>query len=74
MNAQAHEISGHAKEVAGIVTGDDELKAEGRDERVAAQVEGAVDDAAKHVDAGIGATQDKVDGLFARLSHWVRRS
>lgn len=74
MNAHADEVKGHAKEVAGIVTGDDELKAQGRDERVAAQVEGKVDDAATHVEAGLHSTQRKVDGLFARLTRWVRRS
>ena len=74
MNAHADEVAGHAKEVAGIVTGDDQLKAEGRDQRVGAEIDGKVDAAAKHVAAGLDATQHKVDGLFTRLTRWVRRS
>jgi uncharacterized protein YjbJ (UPF0337 family) len=74
MNAQSDEVAGHAKEVAGIVTGDDKLKAEGRNERIGAQIDGSIDDAAKHVASGLDVTQAKVDGLFHRLTRWVRRS
>lgn len=74
MNAHANEVAGHAKEVAGIVSGDDKRKAEGRSERLGARVDGFVDDATKHVEAGLAATQTKVDGLFRRITRWVRRS
>jgi uncharacterized protein YjbJ (UPF0337 family) len=74
MNAQSDEVSGHAKEVAGIITGDDKLKAEGRNRRLGAELDGSLDDAAKHVEAGLAATQTKVDGLFQRLTRWVHRS
>jgi len=74
MNAHADEVAGHAKEVAGIVTGDDQLKAEGRDQRVGAEIDGKVDAAPTPGAAGLDATQHKVDGLFTRLTRWVRRS
>lgn len=74
MNTHADEVAGHAKEVTGIITGDDKLKAEGRNERTKAELAGKVDDAADKVGSGIEATQEKVDGLFHRLTHWVRRS
>ena len=74
MDAHAEEVAGHAKEVAGIVSGDDKLKAEGRNQRRGAELDSSIDDAAKHVEAGIDATQVKVDSLFHRLTRWVRRS
>ncbi len=74
MNAHADEIAGHTKEVAGIIAGDDELKAEGRAERRSAEVEGKVDAATEKVGAGIDTAQEHVDGLFHRFSRWVRRS
>ena len=74
MNARADEVAGHAKEVAGIASGDDALKAEGRSERRTAELDGKVEAAADKVGSGVDATKEKVDGLFARLSRWVRRS
>lgn len=74
MNQQSDEFAGRAKEATGIITRNEALEAKGREDRATAQLNGAIDNATSHVDAGLGHAQEKVDGVFRRLSRWVRRS
>jgi uncharacterized protein YjbJ (UPF0337 family) len=53
---KAEDLKGRAKEVAGAVTGDDELKSEGR----ADQAESSVKQAGEHVKDAIDDVEDAV--------------
>ena len=59
---KADELGGKAKEAAGSVTGDDELRAEGKADQVVAGVKDALTDAK---DAA-GKLVDKVKGVVGR--------
>jgi uncharacterized protein YjbJ (UPF0337 family) len=45
MNSQTDQVKGHAKSVAGIVTGNKDMKAEGDSETRTAEAEAHIDDA-----------------------------
>lgn len=59
---KADELKGRAKEAAGAVTGDEDLKQEGRAEQGLAEVREKVTDAADKVKQGIDAVKDKLTG------------
>ncbi len=66
MNAQSEQIKGHAKSVAGIVTGDDELKAKGDTETKTAETVGRIDAAKDKAGDALDAAKDKAgDALDA---------
>ena len=54
------EITGRAKEAAGALTDNDELKQEGADDQRAAEAKGLVDRAADAVKGGIDDLKDEV--------------
>ena len=60
-DARFDEAKGRAKEAAGSLTDDDELKKEGEADQKAADVKGKVDDLGKKV-------KDKVDDAKRRLT------
>lgn len=55
MGADADDAKGRVKEAAGAITGDDDLKDEGKADQVGAKVKEAADDAV-----------DKVKGVFKK--------
>lgn len=54
------EMKGRAKEAAGALTGDDDLKESGEDDQQAADAKSKVDQAADAVKDGIDSVRDKL--------------
>ena len=58
---EADDIKGRAKEAAGDLTGNDDLKREGKADQAAGKAKGFVDDAKDKVEGAIDSVRDKVD-------------
>ena len=56
------EAKGRAKEAAGALTDDDDLKREGKADQAGAKVKGAVDKAADKAGDAVDAVKDKLSG------------
>ncbi len=56
------DATGRLKEAAGAITGNDELKAEGKGDQAAAAAKDALENVKDKVADGIDAIKDKVDG------------
>jgi len=61
-NSNIDEAKGRAKEAAGALTDNDDLKREGKADQAGAKVKGAVEDAADKADDAIDAVKDKLSG------------
>ena len=61
MNTQSDEVKGHAKSVAGIVTGNKDLQAEGDAETRTAEAAAHIDDAKDKAVEVLHHTKDKLD-------------
>ncbi|WP_018180702.1 CsbD family protein [Jongsikchunia kroppenstedtii] len=59
---KAEDLAGRAKEAAGAVTGDDDLKNEGKGDQAEADVKQKVADAADKVKEGVDTVKDKLTG------------
>ncbi|KQR99771.1 general stress protein CsbD [Williamsia sp. Leaf354] len=59
---KAEELKGRGKEAAGSVTGDDELKAEGKGDQASADTKQKIADAADAVKGKIDDVKDKLTG------------
>ncbi|HEX6346497.1 CsbD family protein [Umezawaea sp.] len=59
---KAEELGGKAKETAGGVTGDEELKAEGRADQASAGLKGVVEDVKDAVGDGV----EKIKNVFSK--------
>ena len=68
MGATSDQVKGHAKEVAGIVAGDKELKAEGKADRMAGEAQAEVDHAVHTVEDGLDSARTR------RTRAWTRPS
>jgi uncharacterized protein YjbJ (UPF0337 family) len=63
MNAQSEEVTGHIKEIAGLLNDDPDLKREGTAQRHAAQVQGKVDHLKDVVVDAVEGAQAKVNDV-----------
>ena len=63
MGATSDNIQGQAKEVTGIVTGDEDLEAEGRADRKVGEAEEKIDDAKDRVKDFLDDAKDKAADL-----------
>ena len=61
MNTQSDQVKGHAKSVAGIVTGNKDMKAEGDSETRTAEAAAHIDDAKDKVEEVLDHIKDKLD-------------
>ena len=61
MSAKSDQVKGHAKEAAGILTGDKDLESEGKTDRRTGEAEEKVDHAKDKVEEVIDSTKDKVE-------------
>ena len=59
MGATSDKVQGQAKEVAGIVTGDKDLEAEGSAERQVGEAEEKIDDVKDRVEGFVDEVKDK---------------
>jgi uncharacterized protein YjbJ (UPF0337 family) len=63
MGATSDKVQGQAKEVAGIVTGDEDLEAEGRTDRKVGEAKENIDDATDKVKDFLDEAKDKATEL-----------
>jgi uncharacterized protein YjbJ (UPF0337 family) len=61
-NAKFDDMKGRVKEAAGDLTGNDDLKREGKADQAGAKVKDAVEKTAAKANDAIDAIKDKVDG------------
>lgn len=61
MSGKFEEAKGHAKEAAGDITGDDDLKREGKTDQASGKVKQKVDDAKDWVEDKVDKARDKAD-------------
>jgi uncharacterized protein YjbJ (UPF0337 family) len=61
MNSQTDQVKGHAKSVAGIVTGNKDMKAEGDSETRTAEAAAHIDDAKNKAEEVLDHIKDKLD-------------
>ncbi len=61
MSGKSDQIKGHAEEVAGIVTGDKDLEAQGTADRRAGEAQHQIDDAKEKVAGAVEKVKGKVD-------------
>lgn len=62
MGERMDDAKGRAKEAVGDLTDDDELKREGKADRVGAEVKGKAKDAKEKVDEAVDKVKDKFKG------------
>ena len=63
MGGQADQVKGHAKEAAGVVTGNEQLESEGKTDRMKGKAEEKIDETADKVAEGVESAKDKVEEL-----------
>ena len=63
MGATSDKVQGQAKQVAGIVTGDKDLEAQGQAERQTGEAEEKVDEVKDRVQGFVDEVKDKADEL-----------
>lgn len=61
MGAQSDQVTGRAKEAAGILTGNDDLEAEGKADRLSGEVEEKIDHAQDKAEEVLDTAKEKVD-------------
>jgi uncharacterized protein YjbJ (UPF0337 family) len=66
MGAKTDKIQGQAKQVTGIVTGDEDLEARGKADRTVAETEEKIDDAKDRVKDFLDDAVDKVADLAGK--------
>ena len=74
MSAQSDQAKGHAKEAAGLLTGDEDLQAEGKAERVAGEVRERTDKVKDTVEGGLDKVQNALNDVLDKAKKAVRRS
>jgi len=83
MTAKSDQVKGKAKQVTGIVIGDENLEAEGNADRLSGEtaekidgvlgkVHGAIDSVEEFVDGGFDKAKDVVDKAFDKAKELVR--
>ncbi len=73
MNAQSDQAKGKAKQAAGVITGDKNLEAEGKNDRVAADVKGKVEQAKEKVEEVIDLAEEKANDLVDKAKDALHR-
>jgi uncharacterized protein YjbJ (UPF0337 family) len=74
MGATSDKVQGQAKEVAGIVTGDKDLEAQGKADRQTGEAEEKVDEVKDRVEGFVDSVKDKVEDLADKAKDTVHRN
>lgn len=74
MGAQSDQVKGRAKEAAGIITGNEELEAEGKADRLAAEATEQIDHAKDKVEEALERALDTVEEVVDKTRDAVRRA
>ena len=69
MDENTQDLKGRAKEAAGALTNDDDLKREGKADQGAAAVKSKVEDLKDRAEEGIESAKDKVKEGVDRVAH-----
>lgn len=72
MGDKTDQAKGRVKEAVGTLTGDDDLKREGRDDRLAGEVKEKIDDVVDKAREKLGDVKDKVDEVIDKTKDTVR--
>jgi uncharacterized protein YjbJ (UPF0337 family) len=73
MSAKSDQVKGHAKEVAGILTGDKDLESEGRSDRRTGEVTEQLDRAKDKVEEVLDRAEGKVEQVFDTVKEALHR-
>ncbi|HEY5185872.1 MAG TPA: CsbD family protein [Actinomycetes bacterium] len=73
MGAKSDQVKGHAKEAAGILTGDKDLESEGKTDRRTGEAEEKIDDAKDKVEETVDKTKDKVEETVDKAKDALHR-
>ena len=73
MSGKSDQVKGHLKETAGIVTGDDELQAEGKADQRTGKTEEKIDHAKDKVEEVVDKTKDKVEEVVDKTKDALHR-
>jgi uncharacterized protein YjbJ (UPF0337 family) len=74
MSAQSEQAKGHAKEAAGLLTGNEDLQAEGKAERVAGEAQEQTDRVKDKVEGGLDKVQHTLNDILDKAKKAVRRA
>jgi uncharacterized protein YjbJ (UPF0337 family) len=74
MSAQSDQAKGHAKEAAGLLTGNQDLRAEGKAERVAGETQEQTDKVKDTVVGGLDKVQHALNDILNKAKKAVRRT
>lgn len=74
MGATSDKVQGQAKQVAGIVTGDKDLEAQGKAERQTGEAEEKVDEVKDRVTGFVDTVKDKVEDLADKAKDTLHRT
>jgi uncharacterized protein YjbJ (UPF0337 family) len=74
MSAQSEQAKGHAKEAAGLLTGDEDLQAEGKAQRVAGEAEEQTDKVKDKVEGGLDKVQHSLNDILDKAKKAVHRA
>ena len=74
MSAQSEQAKGHAKEAAGLITGNEDLQAEGRAERVAGETQEQTDKVKDTVEGGLDKVQHALNDVLEKAKKAVHRA
>ena len=72
MGEKTDQAKGHVKEAIGTLTGDEDLKREGRDDRLAGEVKEKIDDVVDKAREKLGDAKDKVDEVIDKTKNTAR--
>lgn len=73
MSAQSDQAKGHAKEAAGLLTGNEELQAEGKAERVAGETQEKLDKVKDKAEGALDKVQDALNDVLDKAKHAVHK-
>ena len=66
MGEQTDKAKGRIKQAAGDLSGDDDLRDQGRDDERAGEAKGLLNDLKEKADAAVDAIKERVDGLRSK--------
>ncbi|MGB7982801.1 MAG: CsbD family protein [Candidatus Nanopelagicales bacterium] len=71
MSAESDQAKGHAKEAAGLLTGDEDLQAQGKAERVAGETQEQTDKVKDTVEGGLNKVQHALNDVLDKAKQAV---
>jgi uncharacterized protein YjbJ (UPF0337 family) len=73
MSAKSEQVKGHAKEAAGVLTGDKDLESQGKTDRRTGEVEEKIDHAKDKVEEGIDKAKGNAEEAADKVKDAIHR-